>query len=55
MNPYRSAFYERQAEWHHYEGVDDVRARHEKRIPYYDWYTKGWLPEDKSSPVLDIG
>ncbi len=55
VNPYRAAFYSRQAEWHGYAGVDDVRARHDRRAAYYKWYTKGWLPESKETPVLDIG
>ncbi len=54
-NPYRKAFYTRQAEWHGYEGAEDVRRRHEARIPYYRWYTRDWLPADKQTPVLDIG
>ncbi len=54
-NPYRDAFYRRQAEWHGYAGAEDVRARHERRAAYYEWYTRGWLPEDRSTPVLDIG
>jgi SAM-dependent methyltransferase len=54
-NPYRDAFYRRQAEWHGYTGAEDVRARHERRVAYYDWYTRGWLPERRSTPVLDIG
>jgi 2-polyprenyl-3-methyl-5-hydroxy-6-metoxy-1,4-benzoquinol methylase len=55
MNPYRNAFYQRQAEWHGYQGVDDVGRRHEERVPYYRWYTKGWLDIPRSTRVLDIG
>jgi len=55
VNPYREAFYQRQAEWHDYKGAKDVRARHERRAAYYRWYTKDWLPADRSTPVLDIG
>lgn len=55
MNPYREAFYQRQAEWHGYEGAEDVRRRHEERALYYRWYTKGWLDLPKTTPVLDIG
>lgn len=55
MNPYREAFYSRQAEWHGYEGAGDVRRRHEQRAPYYRWYTKGWLDLPRDTPVLDIG
>jgi 2-polyprenyl-3-methyl-5-hydroxy-6-metoxy-1,4-benzoquinol methylase len=55
VNPYREAFYRRQAEWHGYEGVEDVRARHDRRVPYYRWYTQGWLPAETSTRVLDIG
>jgi 2-polyprenyl-3-methyl-5-hydroxy-6-metoxy-1,4-benzoquinol methylase len=55
VNPYRDAFYRRQAEWHGYAGAEDVRARHERRSAYYEWYTRGWLPADRSAPVLDIG
>lgn len=54
-NPYRAAFYSRQAEWHGYAGADDVRARHDRRVPYYRWYTRGWLPADRGAPVLDVG
>jgi 2-polyprenyl-3-methyl-5-hydroxy-6-metoxy-1,4-benzoquinol methylase len=54
MNPYREAFYQRQAEWHGYAGADDVRQRHEQRAVYYRWYTKGWLDVPRSTPVLDI-
>ena len=55
MNPYRDAFYGRQAEWHGYKGVEDVRGRHEERVPYYRWYTNGWLDIPRSTRVLDIG
>ena len=55
MNPYREAFYSRQAEWHGYEGAEDVRRRHEQRAVYYRWYTKDWLDLPKETPVLDIG
>ena len=55
MNPYREAFYSRQAEWHGYEGAEDVRRRHEQRAVYYRWYTKDWLDIPKDTPVLDIG
>ncbi len=55
MNPYRNAFYSRQAEWHGYTSLDYARDMHEKRLAYYDWYTRGWLPEDRSTPILDIG
>jgi 2-polyprenyl-3-methyl-5-hydroxy-6-metoxy-1,4-benzoquinol methylase len=55
VNPYREAFYSRQAEWHGYEGAEDVRARHERRAVYYRWYTRSWLPPDRSTPALDIG
>ncbi len=54
MNPYREAFYKRQAEWHGYVGPEDVRQRHEQRAKYYRWYTKGWLDIPRSTPVLDI-
>ncbi len=55
MNPYREAFYQRQAEWHGYGGAEDVRRRHEERAVYYRWYTKGWLDLPRTTPVLDIG
>src|SRR5262245_12276762 len=55
MNPYRNAFYDRQAEWHGYTSPEVARAKHRQRIAYYDWYTHGWLPEDRSVSVLDIG
>src|SRR5947209_4903010 len=55
MNPYREAFYSRQAEWHGNEGAEDVRRRHEERAVYYRWYTKGWLDLPRDTPVLDIG
>jgi SAM-dependent methyltransferase len=55
MNPYRDAFYQRQAEWHGYLGAEDVRRRHDQRARYYRWYTEGWLDIPRSTPVLDIG
>jgi SAM-dependent methyltransferase len=55
MNPYRDAFYNRQAEWHGYTSAEFARAKHEERIKYYIWYTRGWLPDDRSVPILDIG
>ena len=55
MNPYRQAFYQRQAEWHGYTDPEFARAKHAGRVAYYDWYTSGWLPADKATPVLDIG
>jgi 2-polyprenyl-3-methyl-5-hydroxy-6-metoxy-1,4-benzoquinol methylase len=55
MNPYRKAFYERQYEWHGYQGTEDVENKHILRSKYYRWYTHGWLPESRSTPVLDIG
>ena len=55
MNPYRDAFYQRQARWHRYQGADDVAARHRNRARYYEWYTRGWLPERLDAPILDIG
>lgn len=55
MNPYRDAFYQHQADWHGYEGPEDVRARHERRAPYYAWYTEGWLDLPRDAPILDIG
>jgi 2-polyprenyl-3-methyl-5-hydroxy-6-metoxy-1,4-benzoquinol methylase len=35
--------------------VDRVKASHEQRIRYYEWYARGWLPGDKESRILDIG
>ena len=55
MNPYRDAFYNRQAEWHGYTSLKFARAKHEERLKYYDWYTRGWLPDSHSAPILDIG
>jgi 2-polyprenyl-3-methyl-5-hydroxy-6-metoxy-1,4-benzoquinol methylase len=55
MNPYRDAFYKRQAQWHGYLGAEDVARRHAERVPYYRWYTQGWLDVPRSTPVLDIG
>ena len=55
MNPYRAAFYQRQAEWHRYEGPDQVRERHELRSRYYEWFTRDWLPDDRDGKILDIG
>jgi len=54
VNPYRKAFYQRQYEWHGYQGTEDVRKRHALRSKYYAWYTRGWLPESRETPVLDI-
>ena len=55
MNPYREAFYARQAQWHHYEGPEHVRGLHETRARYYDWFLRDWLPGDLDSTFLDIG
>jgi 2-polyprenyl-3-methyl-5-hydroxy-6-metoxy-1,4-benzoquinol methylase len=55
MNPYRDAFYNRQAEWHGYTSIEFAKAKHEGRIRYYDWYTRGWLPSDGTTSILDIG
>jgi 2-polyprenyl-3-methyl-5-hydroxy-6-metoxy-1,4-benzoquinol methylase len=53
-NPFRS-FYLRQAQWHGYERPDVVLSAHARRLPYYRWITHGWLPDDLSSPILDVG
>src|SRR5262249_26828649 len=55
MNPYRDAFYNRQAEWHGYTNPEFARSKHEQRLAYYDWYTQGWLPQSPATPILDIG
>lgn len=55
MNPYRDAFYNRQAEWHGYTSTEFAKAKHEERLAYYAWYTQGWLPQSHSTPILDIG
>lgn len=55
MNPYRDAFYQRQAEWHGYTNPEFAKAKHEQRIPYYAWYTRGWLPENRATAILDVG
>lgn len=55
MNPYRDAFYNRQAEWHGYTSLEFARSKHQQRLAYYDWYTQDWLPSDRSAPMLDIG
>lgn len=55
MNPYRNAFYQRQAEWHGYTDLDFAKAKHAERVNYYDRYTRGWLPGSRSTPILDIG
>src|SRR3954467_1242433 len=55
MNPYREAFYQRQAEWHGYTDAEAARSKHEQRVPYYRWYTRGWLPSSRETRVLDIG
>lgn len=55
MNPYRDAFYSRQAEWHGYTSPEFARSKHQQRLAYYDWYTRDWLPRDRSAPILDIG
>ena len=53
-NPYR-IFYEKQGKNYSLENLESVRAKHEVRARYYEWYTKNWLPSDKDSPILDIG
>ncbi len=55
VNPYRQQFYQRQHEWHGYKDLEDMKAKHAIRARYYQWFTKGWLPESRSTPVLDIG
>jgi 2-polyprenyl-3-methyl-5-hydroxy-6-metoxy-1,4-benzoquinol methylase len=55
MNPYRNAFYEKQAAWHGYRDHAHVRELHDRRARYYEWYTRDWLPEDRDAPILDIG
>lgn len=55
MNPYRDAFYNRQAEWHGYTSLEFAESKHRERIKYYDWYTRGWLPGDRSAAILDVG
>lgn len=54
MNPYRDAFYHRQAEWHGNKSPEELQAKHEIRARSYRWYTRGWLPSSKSAPILDI-
>jgi 2-polyprenyl-3-methyl-5-hydroxy-6-metoxy-1,4-benzoquinol methylase len=54
MNPYRDAFYHRQAAWHGYSSPEAARAKHELRAPYYAWYFRDWLPTSPSTPILDI-
>lgn len=54
MNPYRDAFYQRQAEWHGVNSLEELRTKHQIRAKYYRWYTRGWLPGSKSAPILDI-
>ncbi|WP_165067106.1 class I SAM-dependent methyltransferase [Paludisphaera rhizosphaerae] len=54
MNPYREAFYQRQAEWHGYDKPGFAEEKHTQRVRYYDWYTRDWLPRDKDVPILDI-
>jgi 2-polyprenyl-3-methyl-5-hydroxy-6-metoxy-1,4-benzoquinol methylase len=53
-NPYRAVFYGRQYDWHGSLNADQLRKSHDKRACYYRWYTRGWLPEDKSAPILDL-
>ena len=54
-NPYRDAFYSRQAAWHGYTGPEHVEAKHRQRAPYYAWYTRGWISGPLDAPILDIG
>lgn len=54
-NLYRDVFYQKQSAWHRYQDVADVAARHETRRKYYQWYTRGWLPDYKTGEILDIG
>lgn len=55
MNPYRDVFYQSQAKWHGYESLEFAEQKHKERSPYYRWYARGWLPLDRSTPILDIG
>jgi 2-polyprenyl-3-methyl-5-hydroxy-6-metoxy-1,4-benzoquinol methylase len=54
MNPYR-IFYRKQSEWHNIDSLEDLEAQHKKRIKYYEWYTKNWLPKNKEISILDVG
>jgi 2-polyprenyl-3-methyl-5-hydroxy-6-metoxy-1,4-benzoquinol methylase len=55
MNPYRDAFYSRQAQWHQYKSPEHVRSLHETRARYYEWFLRDWLPADHNSSILDLG
>jgi len=54
-NPYRDAFYLKQADWHGHDSPQEVENRHKTRSPYYAWFTRGWLPKDPASKILDLG
>ncbi len=54
-NPYRAAFYRRQAEWHGNASRDELQRRHELRSKYYHCLCRKWLPGSKSARILDIG
>jgi SAM-dependent methyltransferase len=55
MNPYRDLLYLTQADWHGYDSAETALAKHRSRAPYYAWFTRGWLPPDRSARILDIG
>jgi SAM-dependent methyltransferase len=55
MNPYRQVFYANQAEWHGTKDLSTLQKEHENRSLYYKWYTKDWLPKQRTVPCLDIG
>ena len=55
MNPYRQVFYSSQSEWHGNKDLSLLKQEHERRSLYYKWYTKDWLPKQKTVSSLDIG
>lgn len=48
-------FYDLQRDWHGHADATTVRAAHQRREAYLDWYLRGWLPADRSSRILDVG
>ena len=54
MNPYRNAFYSAQASWHGYKNSEDVLKMHAIRLPYYRYWSRDWLPENREARFADL-
>ena len=55
MNPYRDVFSNDRLNGTATKGLTTFGGGTQQRVPYYRWYTKGWLDIPRSTRVLDIG